>query len=95
MNIQSLLSYFAFNNYESMKLNINTYNQSGKTLLYSAIFYLFVFLYSTFIMESERNEKNIDPYEYQTLQSNAENYVDMFRVEQENESNILFLIIIQ
>ena len=37
MNIQSLLSYFAFNNYESMKLNINTYNQSGKRLLYTTI----------------------------------------------------------
>ena len=37
MRKQSLLSYLAFNNYESMKLNINTYNQSGKRLLYTTI----------------------------------------------------------
>ena len=87
---QSLLSYLAFNNYESMKLNLN-YNQSGKTLLYAAIFYLILFLISTFMMGKEENKGEIDPYETQVFVSRPENFVDMFRDDVNKESNF-FLI---
>ena len=76
-----------------MKLNINTYNQSGKTLMYAAIFYFFLFIIS-FFMGNETNEKNNDPYENYPFASRAESFVDMFKDDIDKESNLIFLIII-
>ena len=93
MRKQSLLSYLAFNNYESMKLNIN-YKQSGKTLLYAAIFYLILFFISTFMMgKDEQNKRNIDPYDTQVFASRPESFVDMFREDVEKESKFYFYLI--
>ena len=87
------MSYFAFNNYESMKLNINNCNQSGKTLLYAAIFYFFLFIIASF-MGNEKKEINNDSYQNYPFSSRAESFVDMFRDEIDKESKIYFFLFI-
>ena len=85
------MSYFAFNNYEPMKLNINNYNQRGKTLLYAALFYFFLFIVASF-MGNDKKEIKKDPYENYPFGSRAESFVDMFRDDIDKESKYIYLL---
>jgi hypothetical protein len=76
-----------------MKLNINNCNQSGKTLLYAAIFYFFLFIISSF-MGNEKKEINNDSYQNYPFSSRAESFVDMFRDDIDKESKIYFFLFI-
>ena len=59
------MSFFFFNNYETMKLNPKTFNKTGYTLLYAAIFYFVLFIFASFFLGNsekidEINNRNIN-----------------------------------
>lgn len=64
----SILSCFAFNNYESMHLEQTKYINIGYSLFFAAFFYFLLFLYFSFfygkknyqIYDNNRNDQNFE-----------------------------------
>ena len=54
----SILSCFAFNNYESMHLKKTKSYEIGFSLFYAAIFYFLLFLFVSFYLNKENKEIN-------------------------------------
>ena len=54
----SILSCFAFNNYESMHLKKTKSYEIGFSLFYAAIFYFLLFLFISFYLNKENKEIN-------------------------------------
>ena len=71
----SILSCFAFNNYESMHLKKTKSYEIGFSLFYAAIFYFLLFLFISFYFKENHNE--------------IHNFINNINIEMEENNNII------
>jgi sulfur relay (sulfurtransferase) DsrF/TusC family protein len=87
----AILSFFAFNNYESLHLDKKNYINIGFTLFYGALFYFILFLFSSYIQW--RNFKNnvnvnVNIINRNNIEMEMENY-DYNNLILNNNNNII------
>jgi Na+/melibiose symporter-like transporter len=75
----SILSCFAFKNYESMHLKKHKFNEIGFSLFYAAIFYFLLFLFISFYLN--KNNNNINNINNQIIEMKENNLI----IDEENQ----------
>ena len=75
----SILSCFAFNNYESMHLKKTKSYEIGFSLFYAAIFYFLLFLFISFYLN--KNNNNINNINNQIIEMKENNLI----IDEENQ----------